>query len=346
MAADRAGLAPVQLAAARVPRQALLPEGGPGLRRHAQHGQPDLRPGDPDARFGCGLDGLLRDRRADLRGIVNGIDTDVWSPAREPMLAGRYDATTVAPGKAACKAWLQRQAGPAGASRRARCSPRSAGSIPRRAGTCWPRWPIDLLRRRRSAGRPGEGQPKYHDLLDGLAGRHPGKLRAFLGFSDDLAHQIEAGADLFLMPSLFEPCGLNQLYSLAHGTVPIVRATGGLADTVVDATPETLADGTATGFVFVEPTARGALARDRPGPGALARPRRLGPADADRDEGRLVLGPQRPGVRRSSTRRSAAASAPMPASGREPARWDRRRIGAYRPGSRLPSTGERGSSES
>ncbi len=98
----------------------------------------------------------------------------------------------------------------------------------------------------------GVGDPKYHSLLELLARQFPGKCWAHLGFSDDLAHQIEAGADLFLMPSLFEPCGLNQLYSLAHGTVPIVRATGGLFDTVVDANPRTLADSTANGFVFAD----------------------------------------------------------------------------------------------
>ncbi len=97
--------------------------------------------------------------------------------------------------------------------------------------------------------------PRYHGLLEGLAARHPDKLRVFLEFSRPLAHQIEAGADLFLMPSLYEPCGLNQLYSLAYGTVPIVRATGGLADTVIDATPEALAKGTATGFAFKDATA-------------------------------------------------------------------------------------------
>ncbi len=102
----------------------------------------------------------------------------------------------------------------------------------------------------------GDGHPKYHALLKDLERRHAGKVWAYLGFADDLAHQIEAGADVFLMPSLFEPCGLNQLYSLAHGTVPVVRATGGLADTVIDANPENLANGTATGFVFIEPTAR------------------------------------------------------------------------------------------
>ena len=89
----------------------------------------------------------------------------------------------------------------------------------------------------------------------------PASSGRYLGFADELAHQIEAGADVFLMPSLFEPCGLNQLYSLAHGTVPVVRATGGLADTVVDANPENLADGTATGFVFIEADAAGPLGR-------------------------------------------------------------------------------------
>jgi starch synthase len=98
----------------------------------------------------------------------------------------------------------------------------------------------------------GTGHAKYHDLLGRLAQQHPGRLRAFLEFSDTLAHQIEAGADMFLMPSLYEPCGLNQLYSLAYGTVPIVRRTGGLADTVADATPEAIAAGTATGFSFLE----------------------------------------------------------------------------------------------
>ena len=101
----------------------------------------------------------------------------------------------------------------------------------------------------------GEGMPKYHSLLDGLASRYPGKLRVFLEFSNVLSHQIEAGADVFLMPSLYEPCGLNQLYSLAYGTIPIVRATGGLADTVIDATPAALAEGKANGFAFSDPTA-------------------------------------------------------------------------------------------
>ena len=203
--------------------------------------------------FGCGLDGLLRSRSADLTGIINGIDTEVWSPAREPMLAAQYDATDFETGKALCKAALQRRAG---------LPERADVPLFAQIGRLDPQkgWDLlievadDLLRGEVQLVVLGFGQARYHDQLDRLAVRHPGKLRVFLEFSGTLAHQIEAGADLFLMPSLYEPCGLNQLYSLAHGTVPVVRATGGLSDTVVDATPGSLADGTATGVVFRDPT--------------------------------------------------------------------------------------------
>jgi hypothetical protein len=95
----------------------------------------------------------------------------------------------------------------------------------------------------------GTGQQEYHEFLAELAARHPGRVAAHLTFDNELAHWIEAGADMFLMPSRYEPCGLNQLYSLRYGTVPVVRATGGLVDTVVDHNPES---GTGTGFTFVE----------------------------------------------------------------------------------------------
>jgi starch synthase len=101
----------------------------------------------------------------------------------------------------------------------------------------------------------GEGQAEYHALLTVLRSQFPSQVGLTLGQSEVLAHQIEAGADIFLMPSQYEPCGLSQLYSLKYGTVPVVRATGGLCDTVVDATPQNLANGTATGFVFVAMTA-------------------------------------------------------------------------------------------
>jgi starch synthase len=203
--------------------------------------------------MGRGLDGLLRARQADLHGIVNGIDTDVWSPANESMIACRYDATTFETGKSACKAQLQR---------RASLPERPEVPLFAQIGRLDPQkgWDLladvadDLLRGDIQMVVLGQGLPRYHELLDQLAEKHSGKLRAFLEFSSPLAHQIEAGADLFLMPSLYEPCGLNQLYSLAHGTVPVARATGGLADTVVDVTPQTLADGTANGFLFKDPT--------------------------------------------------------------------------------------------
>jgi starch synthase len=97
----------------------------------------------------------------------------------------------------------------------------------------------------------GEGDPKYHRALDDLRRQYPSQVGVTLGFDEALAHKIEAGADLFLMPSLYEPSGLNQLYSMKYGTPPVVRFTGGLADTVVDCTPATLAAGTATGFAFL-----------------------------------------------------------------------------------------------
>src|ERR1051325_10320134 len=90
----------------------------------------------------------------------------------------------------------------------------------------------------------GEGDSRYHDMLLSLQRRHPGKMHVSLKLDEGLAHRIEAGSDIFLMPSQYEPCGLNQLYSLKYGAVPLVRATGGLADTVTDATPEAVAAGT------------------------------------------------------------------------------------------------------
>src|SRR5262249_9743348 len=159
-------------------------------------------------------------------------------PSREPMLAQRYDTASASEGKAACKAWLQRRAGLAERpeiplfAQIGRLDPQKGWNLLAEVAD-------RLLERDVQLGVLGEGQPKFHALLSNLAKRHAGKLWAYLGFADDLAHQIEAGADLFLMPSLFEPCGLNQLYSLAHGTVPVVRATGGLADTVVDTNQDT-----------------------------------------------------------------------------------------------------------
>lgn len=203
--------------------------------------------------LGCGLDGVLRERHDRLRGIVNGIDRRDWCPANESMLTQRYDVLTYKTGKPACKAWLQA---------RASLPVRPGVPLFAQIGRLDPQKGWDLLAEvsSRLLERDvqlivlGTGQSQYHELLNTLVRRHPEKVWAYLGFSDDLAHQIEAGADIFLMPSLYEPCGLNQLYSLAHGTVPVVRSTGGLADTVVPVNPLTVADGAATGFTFLRAT--------------------------------------------------------------------------------------------
>ena len=182
--------------------------------------------------FGEGLDGLLRQRAADVRGIVNGIDTALFDPARDPHIAERYTADDQR-GKAACKAALQRQGG-------LRIDPESPllgviGRLVEQKG-------IDLL----TAVAPdlleggaqlvvlGTGDPAYEERWAKLRERYPSRLFLTLGFDAVLAQRIYAGCDLFLMPSRFEPCGLGQLISLRYGTIPVVRAVGGLADTVHD----------------------------------------------------------------------------------------------------------------
>jgi len=206
--------------------------------------------------FGRGLEGVLQNRRDALSGILNGIDETVWNPATDRCLAANYDAHHVAQGKPLCKAALQRELGLA--ERRdaplvgmiGRLDDQKgfdlvAAVIPEWIGRSDVQWAI-----------LGKGEPKFHRLFTDLAHRFPEKVAVRLEFSDVLAHRIEAGADMFLMPSRFEPCGLNQMYSLKYGTVPVVRETGGLADTVTDATAESLAGGTANGFSFREDNAQ------------------------------------------------------------------------------------------
>ena len=205
-----------------------------------------------NAPLGCGLEGVLQQRRDVLSGIVNGVDYRIWDPAIDPHLPKNYDERGVVAGKAACKAALQAELGLP-----------TAPNVPLVGliGRLVDQKGIDLVAEVvqdwvRTTDVQwvilGAGEARYHQLFATLAERFPQKVAARLAFSEPLAHRIEAGADLFLMPSRFEPCGLNQLYSLKYGTVPVVRATGGLTDTVTDTTPQTLADGTATGFSFRE----------------------------------------------------------------------------------------------
>lgn len=207
--------------------------------------------------FGCGLQGVLAERRQRLTGIVNGIDDSVWNPATDLHLAANYTAATVAEGKPICKEALQRRHG-LSVSPRAPLIGMVARLVEQKGMDLVSVAAEAILQETGSHGEAppqlvvlGEGEPVYHRMLLDLQSRYPDRVGVTLGFDETLAHQIEAGADLFLMPSQFEPSGLNQLYSLKYGTVPVVRATGGLYDTIVDCTPESLAAGTATGFRFL-----------------------------------------------------------------------------------------------
>jgi starch synthase len=204
--------------------------------------------------YGCGLHGVLAHRSHDIHGIVNGADYHVWDPAIDPHLAAKYDAGNVQAGKAACKKALQKHY---------QLPEKPLTPLLGMVSRLVDQKGLDLVGQSAQALLQhdlqlvvlGEGDPTYHAMLLDLRKKYPGRVGVTLGQDEKLAHQIEGGADMFLMPSQYEPCGLNQLYSLKYGTIPVVRATGGLADTVVDATEENLSAGTATGFTFLPYTA-------------------------------------------------------------------------------------------
>lgn len=195
--------------------------------------------------LGYGLDGVLRARRGALLGILNGVDYSEWNPEHDRFIAAVYSAGDLA-GKAGCKEDLQRVMG----LRPVPATP-VIGVVSRLAAQKG----FDLiaeaipalLRRDVQMVVLGAGDGEYARLLTDLQTRHRDRLAVRIAFDDALAHKIEAGSDIFLMPSRYEPCGLNQIYSLRYGTVPVVRATGGLEDTIHEFDPET---GTGTGFKF------------------------------------------------------------------------------------------------
>ena len=202
------------------------------------------------AELGCGLEGILGHRSGVLSGILNGIDSADWNPQIDRHIPVNYDVNSWSQGKAACKTSLLKLRGLEYKKNVpligiiGRMASQKGWSLILQIMQHWLRdsdvqWMI-----------LGTGQSEYENGLAALAKSYPDKLSLELGFSNELAHQIEAAADIFLMPSEYEPCGLNQQYSLAYGTIPVVRSTGGLTDTVVDATQENIINGIANGFRF------------------------------------------------------------------------------------------------
>jgi starch synthase len=206
---------------------------------------------------GFGFDGIIRARRDRLVGILNGIDTCEWDPQRDPLLPARFDANDLS-GKSVAKAEiLKRYALPGDAAALKRPLIGMVSRMVEQKGLGLMVGLADELPRLDATFAVlGTGEAAYQKFWTDLAAAHPDRIGVQIGFDESLAHVIEAGADMFLMPSRYEPCGLNQMYSLRYGTVPIVRAVGGLADTVRDCTPGAT---TANGFVFREYSAAALL---------------------------------------------------------------------------------------
>jgi starch synthase len=208
--------------------------------------------------YGYGLEGVLRSRAADLVGVLNGADYGVWDPAVDKLIPWKYSREDVA-GKSACRKHLVERAG-----LKADATTPLVGMVSRMVDQKGFDIVMEAMDAIMGLGVDlvmlGTGEKRYQDALSSYAKRFPRRIRVNVGFDEEMAHLIEAGCDMFLMPSKYEPCGLNQLYSMRYGTIPIVRRTGGLADSVWDY------DGTerSTGFAFEEYSARalvGALER-------------------------------------------------------------------------------------
>jgi starch synthase len=207
--------------------------------------------------FGCGLEGVLAFRKRDLTGILNGVDYSVWSPDADSFIPVKYDKRSRKK-KAENQAALRQECG----------LPDTTGPLigiisrlaDQKGFDILSEIIDDVLKMDVQMVVLGTGDKKYHDLFEGLQARDPHKIRVFLKFDNRLAHLIEAGSDMFLMPSYYEPCGLNQIYSLKYGTVPIVRETGGLKDTIVNATAASIKSGRANGLSFKDHTGKALLA--------------------------------------------------------------------------------------
>ncbi len=231
-----------------------LLKGGLTMSDHVTTVSPTYADEIRDGANGVGLDGVMRALGPRLSGILNGLDGDAWDPRSDVFLPAHYGTkrgrSIDLKGKATCRAKLLEELGLQAADDR---SPVIAfvGRLAWQKG-------VDLIA---ALGDElvawgcrvvllGSGEPALERQLMALAARHPGRVAARVAFDLPLSHRVEAGADIFLMPSRFEPCGLNQMYSMAYGTVPVARATGGLRDTIVDVGDASVADGSASGFLF------------------------------------------------------------------------------------------------
>jgi starch synthase len=201
--------------------------------------------------MGFGMQGLLHARRHHLTGIINGIDDDEWNPWIDKRIAERFDAATIER-KIFNKRALQARLG---------LDEREDIPLYAMVGRFAHQKGVDLIMQiapqlvelPAQVALLGTGETELQREALALIARYPGKIAGVIGFDEDLSHLFEAGADVFLMPSRFEPCGLNQMYSQRYGTPPIVNPTGGLIDTVTDCTDANLANGSATGFVVEGP---------------------------------------------------------------------------------------------
>ena len=199
------------------------------------------------AEFGCGLEIILKEHEHKLYGIINGVDYSEWSPENDKFISHKYNIENLR-GKAMCKKHL----------RKILSLPQAKAPMLGMISRLTEQKGVDLLivimddlmKRDLQLVILGIGDEKYHQMLREIALKYKRKLSLNIMFDNQLAHQIEAGADIFLMPSKYEPCGLSQMYSLRYGTIPIVRETGGLADTIKDANDLNLKNGTATGFTL------------------------------------------------------------------------------------------------
>ncbi len=207
--------------------------------------------------FGCGMDGVLRHRNKEFSGILNGIDDALWDPETDIHLPQTYRASDIS-GKRTCKIALQHELGlPLNADTPV------IGFVSRlthqkMADTILSavRW---IAEQDAQLVVVGEGEPAIEAAMSEIQAQYADRVSVTIGYDEPLAHRLQAGSDILLAPARFEPCGLTQLYALRYGTLPVVRRTGGMADTVVDADAQAIADRTATGFVFDDTSVQGLI---------------------------------------------------------------------------------------